>query len=112
MKKFICLLISLLMLLPVVASCKDDTFVTDPEYIDDGKLTVKFGSTDISVNQINSSPEADKVVIYTKDYKYNGAYSMTVAEKQEGRVGFAIRRVEKDGNVEFDIVERLGRIPI
>ncbi len=110
MKKFICLLISLLMLLPVVASCKDDTFVTDPEYIDDGKLTVKFGSTDISVNQINSSPEADKVVIYTKDYKYNGAYSMTVAEKQEGRVGFAIRRVEKDGNVEFDIVERLDDV--
>ncbi len=105
MKKLICLLVSLSLLLPFVAACNEAP-QNDGVYIENGKVSIKFGNTEISVVQLNSTPVGDNVVAYNRYYKQNDKYSMTVGEQQQGRIAFSIRRVDNNGETEFDIVER------
>lgn len=105
MKKLICFLLALLLLAPMAVACTEEVS-EKPQYIEDNKLILKFGSTEIPVKQINSTPEGDNVVIYTRDYKRNNECSLTIGEAQEGRIALSIRYIEKEDVVEFDIVEK------
>ncbi len=103
MKKALCFILAVVLLIPFATSCDKNS---GPIYIEGYDFVVKFGSDSIAATQINSAPEGDNVVIYTRDYMLDGKYSLTVGEAQEGRVALSIRYVEKGDTVEFDIVER------
>lgn len=105
MKNVFGLILSLMLILPLAVACSQDG-TTDPEFIDGFEFSVEFGNDEITATQINSSPEGDNVVIYTRDYKIGGAYSYTIGEAQEGRTALSVRCVKTDGGIEFDIVDR------
>ncbi len=114
--KNICALITLFMILPLFVSCGVLTKVK-AIYIDGFEFCVKFSDTTVKADQINSPPEDDNVVVYTKAYKVKDEYTLTVSEDNENRVAFSIRYLNANGKVEFDIVERFDvvesvKIPI
>lgn len=107
MKKALCLLLMLFMLIPFAVACKDNESTSvAPVYIDGYEFNVLIDDITITATQINSTPEGDNVVIYTRDYKRGGSYSLTVNESQEGRCALSIRCTQSGGNTEFDVVER------
>ena len=107
MKKLVCFCLLFSLLLPLLVSCgNDEEIIPEVTYIKGYDFIVSFGSNDIKATQINSTPEGDNVVIYTRDYKLNNEYSMNIGVSQEGRVGFAIRCSKTDNGYEFDVVEK------
>lgn len=106
MKRIFCIVISLCFLAPLFAAC-DREMKNEPVIIEKGEIFVTFGSTEIEINQINSSPIGENVVAYNREYKLNDAYSLTVGEQQQGRIALSVRCIQKDGEYEFDIVERV-----
>lgn len=105
MRKLISILLLILMILPIAVACSEDEAVS-PQYIENGELKIKFGSAEISVSQMNSTPEENNVVVYTRDYKRNGTYSFQIGEAQEGRTALSIRCIKTDDGYEYDIAER------
>ena len=102
-KRIIAVLLALLMLVPVWAACSKNK--TTPVYIEGYDFVVKFGSSEIRAEQINSTPDGDKVVVYTRDYKKDGKASVVVSEEQEGRTAVVVRYISNDKTDEFDIVQ-------
>ena len=104
MKKLLCFVLSIVLLIPFVTAC-DDKPVSEPKIID-YTFTVTLGNTDFTATQINSDPIDDSIIIYTRDYIRDGKYSFTVASAQEGRTAVAIRCSENEDGREFDIIEK------
>ncbi len=108
MKRILCIFLSIMFLIPFAVSCaKEQIEESKPQFIEDYDFIVKFGKTEIVAKQINSSPVDNNIVVYTRDYKINGEYSMTLSEAQEGRVAFSIVRDETDRGVEYSIAQKL-----
>lgn len=105
MRKIISILLLIVMVLPIAVACSEDETV-DPQFIENGEFKVKFGSTEIAVSQINSTPEENNIVVYTRDYKRDGIYSFQIGEAQEGRTALSVRCLKTDDGYEYDIVER------
>lgn len=107
MRKLLCFLLVVFLLIPFAVSCDDEKNNEEtPQYIEgyDFKLTVDEKT--LLAKQINSKPEGDNIAIYTRDYKRDGMSSMTVGYAQEGRVALSVRCVIENGTPVFDIVDR------
>ncbi len=104
MKKTLCILISFVLLLPFAVSCgnKNET----AGFIEGFDFIVKFEDVEIKATKINASPEKGNAAIYTRDYILDGEHSVVLGEEQKGRVAFSIRRNDKNGNVDFEVVKR------
>lgn len=107
MKKPFCILLSVLMLLPLLASCgSGDEESSDALYIEGLSFVIKPGDTEFTASQLNSYPVGDNIAVYTRNYRIDGAYSLVVGTHQEGRTAFSVRLTYNDNKPEFDIVAR------
>ncbi len=113
MKKSICFILMLLMLIPLVVACSDGGENSNnssgghekPVYIEGYDFVVTIGNTDFTVKQINSSPEGDNIVVYTHDYMIDNKPSLVVGEAQAERTALSVRYAIIDGKAECDVVE-------
>lgn len=110
MRKILGIITLLCIILPVISACGVIETETQSDTIDKVEVYAHFGSTNIPVVQMNSSPKGDNVVLYNRDYKNNDGFVFAMPETQEGRIGISVRRIENEGNVEYDIVDRVDSV--
>lgn len=109
MIRFICFILMLIFILPLIVACQssntdESSFYDEPS--SDYYFTAKIGSKTFEINRINCSPVSDETVLYTRDYRINGKYSLVVGEDYQNRTVISVRAAKKDDGYEFDVVNR------
>lgn len=107
MKKIITLILVVLFIVPLIVSCgKDASTQKNVTYIEGYDFVLTADGTDFVAKQINSSPEGDNIVIYTRDYKRDNAFAFVLGEKQEKRCALTVQYTFEDGVETFEVVEK------
>lgn len=106
MKRFISLLLVVLFVLPIIVACENDiadesSFNNELSFCD---FKAKIGSKTFEVGLLNCTPDDDRIVVYTKDYRLNGKCSPIIGVEQLGRKIISVRAMIVEDEYEFDIV--------
>ena len=109
MRKFACLFLAFLFVLPILVACEND--ITDEssslnEPSSEIDFTVKIGNKNFYIDCINCEPFEDSVVLYNNDYRLGDSYSPVIGVENPDRTIVSIRALMIDGAYEFDIVAK------
>lgn len=109
MKKIVCSILAILFILPLFIACENNT--SDESSLSEGlssdcDFTVKFGKEVFEINKMNGAPIGDEIVVYSRDYRVDGKYSINVKGSSNDRTIVSVRAKMTDDGYEFDVVER------
>ena len=109
MSKIAGLILAFIFVLPMFVACQTDntdesSFFDEPS--SDYNFTVNISNKAFEVNNINTKPKENAVVIYTNKYCLNEKYSPVIGVEMPNCTVVSVRVTMKDDGYEFDVVDK------
>ncbi|MBP3386895.1 MAG: family 10 glycosylhydrolase [Clostridia bacterium] len=111
-KRFLCIVMALLMLLPLLFACDNgetDTSITnsESEVIDPNSITLTIGEKEISATRWNSEFNNGTAYYFTSTYAINNGmkFSITIEEDFENYKAVTVKATQTDDGYEHEILE-------